>query len=419
MPASAFLTVPKPIRWMALRRTTCTRVNVTASPSLIAVWSPGLTLSLPSRVTPSSVSAPPTVSAVTVAVRFLASASLTARRFGVTTERSRPDLLIAVPRLADRSAPAKRSPTCSRAVATLVAVTQYRALRPSTFTSSGRPYRTAIVLPSEIDDVTLGATTSCSPSLTRSSFRTSPTLPLKVFTCRVRPSSDSVTVFDMAAYPMPVAAIARTTAPTRTTRVALLLVKRATVLRTLLQKGGDFRSAGHDIPPRHRTGAVSTRLTTPLQRSGPRRLRRSVDRRGSGEGQWMSSEVSAPGQQVLDHTKIERARPNFLSVFQSFRRLCGADHDYVATGVTYATRGQSRVTTDRRRRRRCSRRRPRRVSREAHRGSRPSSGASAGPGKRRWGDPDTVRASGTARPSPPARGLVGRRAAPREAARRS
>src|SRR4051794_35809559 len=67
----------------------------------------------------------------------------------------------------------------------------------------------------------------------------------------------------MAAYPIPVAAIARTTAPTRTTRVALLLVKRATVLRTLLQKGGDFRSAGHDIPPRHGTGSVSTRLTTP------------------------------------------------------------------------------------------------------------------------------------------------------------
>src|SRR4051794_13436134 len=52
----------------------------------------------------------------------------------------------------------------------------------------------------------------------------------------------------MAAYPIPVAAIARTTAPTRTTRVALLLVKRATVLRTLLQKGGDFRSAVHDTP---------------------------------------------------------------------------------------------------------------------------------------------------------------------------
>src|SRR3954453_12595312 len=126
----------------------------------------------------------------------------------------------------------------------------------------------------------------------------------------------------MAAYPMPVAAIARTTAPTRTTRVALLLVKRATVLRTLLQKGGDFRSAGHDIPPRHRTGAVSTRLTTPLQRSGPRRLHRSVDRRGSGEAQWMSSELSAPGQQVLDHTKIERARPNFLSAFFFFCGPC-------------------------------------------------------------------------------------------------
>src|SRR4051794_8652987 len=262
MPASAFLTVPKPIRWMALRRTTCTRVNVTASPSLIAVWSPGLTLSLPSRVTPSSVSAPPTVSAVTVAVRFLASASLTTRRFGVTTERSRPDLLIAVPRLADRSAPAKRRPTWSRAVATLVAVTQYRLLRPSTFTSSGRPYRTAIVLPSEIDDVTLGATTSWSPSLTPWSARTSPTLPLNVFTCLVWPSSDSVTVLDMAAYLTPVAAVARTTAPTRTARVVLLLVKRATVLRTLLQKvviSGPRGTTSHGVIPR---ASTSVRLTT-------------------------------------------------------------------------------------------------------------------------------------------------------------
>jgi hypothetical protein len=139
MPESARFRVGNPTASVSARLTTRTLVSVIRSPSLIAAPRPGLTRSSRSWATPSSLSAPTTRSAVTVVLRGLASATLTVRVFGVTTPRRMPERLIAVPRLADRSAPLNRRPSWSRAESTSVAVTQYRLDRPSTCTSSGRP----------------------------------------------------------------------------------------------------------------------------------------------------------------------------------------------------------------------------------------------------------------------------------------
>ena len=113
---------------------------------------------------------------------------------GVTTSRAMPSRSMPALRLVDSSAPRKRSPSSPRAEATSVEVTQWVCVSPSTFSSSGRPKRTLIRLPSSTASSALGATTSWEPTSMPSDSRTSATVSPIAETSRSCPSRDRVTV---------------------------------------------------------------------------------------------------------------------------------------------------------------------------------------------------------------------------------
>ena len=98
------------------------------------------------------------------------------------------------PRDTERSAPAYRSPICTSALSTSVAVTQWVSVSPSTVSSSGRPKRTLMALPSVTDSSTLGNTWSRSVTSMPSDSRTSPTVPPRAVTSCDVPSMLRVTV---------------------------------------------------------------------------------------------------------------------------------------------------------------------------------------------------------------------------------
>ena len=215
--------------------TTWMSVKTTLSPSSSVVFEAGLGPRRDSSTSTSiSLSASSTVSAVSLRVTGFLPAIASLSFLGVTTSRAMPSRSMPAPRLVDRSAPRKRSPISPSAAATSVEVTQWVCCSPSTLSSSGRPKRTLIRLPSSTDSSTLGATMSCSPTSMPSDSRTSPTVsPMAVTSCSC-PSRERVTVRLRAAYPTVVPARARTTAVARAIRTTRLLIRVDSLLCSLL-----------------------------------------------------------------------------------------------------------------------------------------------------------------------------------------
>ena len=123
-------------------------VTTTRVPSVSSALREGRTMSLRSTPASTSLSRSPTVVAGTLCFSTFSLATLSATFLGVVSERDMPERSMSALRLTESAAPPKRTPTCWRALETLVAVVHTVRFSPSMLRASGRPMRTAMREPS-------------------------------------------------------------------------------------------------------------------------------------------------------------------------------------------------------------------------------------------------------------------------------